>query len=240
MGKTKQVVIGETGEKKQESEKTKKPAVLSVKPRSKKYQQALKKIDRGKKYPLLEAIKLAQAVSYTKFPASLEAHLNTNFKNLRGLVSLPHFTGSQLKILVFGDGAKEAGADLVGSEETLEEIAKGKINFDVVVATPPWMPKLAKVAKILGPKGLMPNPKNETITTNLAKTVANLKGGKIEYKTESNGQVIHLAVGKVSQPAEEITANLKVLLNHLGRSKVIKLTIAPTMGPGVKVDLASI
>lgn len=225
-------------EKKLAKEQEKIPTPQKV--RSKKYQARLKLVDRGKLYPLTEAVELIKKTSYTKFNGSIEAHINTISKNLRGLISLPYLSGKKLTILAFGKGAEEAGGDLVGDEKTLEEIKAGKIKFDVLVTTPEWMPKLAQVAKILGPKGLMPNPKNNTVTDNLKKTIQELKGGKIEYKTEPNGQIIHLLVGKVDQPSDEIQANLKSLLNTMGKSKVEKITLAPTMGPGVKVDLTSI
>lgn len=220
----------------------------SKKQRSKKYQKQAAKVDPQQRYPLLEAVKLAQEVSYSKFPGTLEAHINTNTKNLRGLVSLPHFAGRKLTILAFpsslrssGQVGSDLGDDIIlGNDETIKDIEAGKITFDVLVTTPEWMPKLAKAAKILGPKGLMPNPKNGTITENLTKVVAELQTGKVEYKTEKDGQVVHLPVGRVDQPAEEIAANIKALYNTLGRSKIQKITLAPIMGPGVKVELGSI
>ena len=223
------------------SDKTKKQS----KQRSKKYQEAKAKVDPQQKYPLNEAIKLVQEVSYSKFEGTLEAHLNTNAKNLRGLVSLPFLVGKKLTILAFPSTNSGQAADfgenvIPGNEETINDIVKGKFNFDVVVTTPEWMPKLAKCAKILGPRGLMPNPKSGTITDNLAKTITELQGGKTEYKTESNGQVIHLSIGKVSQKEDEIGANIKTLVNTIGKSKIAKITLAPTMGPGVRIDLGSI
>ena len=219
----------------------KKPAQKAkVKPRGKKYQEAAKLVDPAQNYPLDEAVELVKKASYTKFDGSMELHINTALKGIRGLVSLPFASGKKLKVLVFGKDADKSGADMVGDDDKIEEISKGKISFDVLVATPEWMPKLAKVAKVLGPKGLMPNPKNGTISENLAKTIAELQGGKREYKTESNGQVIHLIVGKVSQPVEEISANVKTLYTTIGKSKIIKMVLSPTMGPGVKIDLASI
>jgi len=208
--------------------------------RSKKYQKAVEAVEKGKAYPLKEAVDLAKQSSYTKFNGTLELHINTSQKGIRGLVTMPYSAGKNLRILAFGKGAEDSGADIVGNEETIEEINKGKINFDVVVTTSEWMPKLAKVARILGPRGLMPNPKNGTITENLAKTVADLQGGKTEYKTEANGQVIHIAVGKVIQPTDEVSANVKALQMVLGKSRVKKLVISPTMGAGVKINPASI
>lgn len=218
----------------------KKPITAKKKLRGKRYQAKLKLVDRSKAYPLAEAVELVKKTAYTSFPSSLDLHINTSSKNLRGLVTLPYLSGKTLRILAFGKGAAESGADIIGSEETIADIEKGKIDFDVVVATPEWMPKLAKVAKILGPRGLMPNPKSGTITEDLAKTVAELKAGKIEYKTEPNGMVIHLPVGRIDQPTEEIISNIKTLFINIGKSKIKKMVLAPTMGIGVKIDLNSI
>jgi large subunit ribosomal protein L1 len=206
----------------------------------KKYLEVAEKVDRNQQYSLDEAIELVKETSYSKFPGTIEVHLNTAQKGMRGLVTLPFVAGKKLKILAFGKGAADSGADLVGDEEKIAEIEKGKIDFDIVVTTPEWMPKLAKVARVLGPRGLMPNPKNGTIGDNLSKMVADLQGGKTEYKTEPNGQVIHLSLGKVNQSTEEIAANLKALYTTLGRSRVKKVTIAATMGPGVKIEQNSI
>jgi len=212
----------------------------TVKIRGKKHQEAVKQVNPTKNYPVKEAIELAQKVSYTSFPATIETHINIKIKNIRGLVNMPFQSGKQLRVLAFGKGAEESGADIAGSENTIEEIETGKLHFDTIVTTPEWMPKLAKVAKILGPRGLMPNPKNGTVTDNLSKAVEELKGGKTEYKTENQGQVIHLAIGRTDQKQEEIAANLKALYNAIGRSKVKKIILAPSMGPGVKVDISSI
>lgn len=232
--------MGKKEAAKHEAKQTEKTASHEKQAHGKKYQQAVEQVEKTCKYTLVEAVKLAQETSYSKFPGSVEAHINTKMKNLRGLATLPYSAGKKLRILAFGKGAEESGADIVGTEEIIENINKGKINFDVVVTTPDWMPKLTKIAKNLGPRGLMPNPKNGTITENLSKTVSELQAGKTEYKTEANGQVIHLGVGKVSQPAEEIAANIKSLYNTIGKSRITKLTLSSTMGPGVKVDLSSI
>lgn len=207
--------------------------------RSKKYQEAQEKMEKNK-MPALEAVKQSQDNSITKFEGTIEAHINTSAKNLRGLVNMPFAQGKKLRILAFGEGADKSGADIIGSQEAIDAIDKGKIDFDVVVTTPAWMPKLAKVARILGPRNLMPNPKNGTITENLEKAVTDLQGGKTEYKTEKDGQVIHLSVGKTDQKPEEIVANLKVIYNTVGRSKIKKISLSPTMGPSVKVDLSTL
>ena len=210
------------------------------KPRSKKYQELTKDLDRSKTYPLTEAVDLAKKLSYSKFNGTLEAHINTAASGIRGLVSLPFASGKKLTILAFGKGAEESGADIFGTDELIEEINGGKVNFDLVVTTPDWMPKLAKAAKVLGPRGLMPNPKNSTITSDLKKTVESFQSGKTEYKTEPKANVIHLGLGKIEQPTEELSANIKTLLQTIGKTRVKKVTLSPTMGPSVKVDLASV
>ncbi len=222
-----------------------------AKPRSKKYQEAIKDLDRSKTYPLTEAVEMVKKLNYAKFNATLEAHINTAALGLRGLVSLPYASGKKLRILAFGKGADQSGATFFGSDEIIEEINKGKVNFDLVVTTPEWMPKLAKVARILGPRGLMPNPKNGTITSTedgLKKAVEGFQSGKTEYeqsskqvyKTESKAPVIHLGLGKLDQPTEELSANIKTLLQTIGKTKVKKVSLSPTMGPSVKVDLSSL
>ncbi len=237
--------VEESQEKKEAAPKEEKKKAVKVgktKPRSKKYLQAREaaEVDSTEKYKAVEAVEKAQKGSYTKFPGTVEAHINTAMKNVRGLASLPFATGRQLRVLAFGKGAEESGADVIGTEETIEEIVKGKFNFDVLVTTPEWMPKLAKAAKVLGPRGLMPNPKSGTITDDLKKTVVDIQSGKVEYKTEPNGMVIHIAIGKVDQPAEEIVSNIKALYQTIGKSRIRKITLAATMGPGVKIDLSSL
>ena len=206
----------------------------------KKYQEMREKVERNKPYAVTQAVELAKEVSYTKFDGTIEIHVNTAVKNVRGLVSLPFASGKSLTVIAFGKGADESGADIVGDDAKLADIVKGKINFDVIVTDPTWMPKLAGAAKVLGPKGMMPNPKNGTISTDLKKAVTEIKSGKVEYKTERNGQVIHLSVGKVSQATEEITQNVKLLLGTIGKTKIKQAVLTPTMGPSVKIDISSI
>lgn len=210
------------------------------KPRSKKYQEKAELVEKNKFYPLNEAVELVKQLSYSKFEGTLEAHINTTQAGIRGLVSLPFASGKKLKILAFGKGAEQSGADLAGDDSTMEEISAGKVNFDLIVTTPEWMSKLAKVAKVLGPKGLMPNPKNGTITDDLKKAVEGFQSGKTEYKTEPKASLIHQSLGKVTQPAEELQANVKTLVQTIGKTRVKKMTLSPTMGPSVKVDLGSI
>ncbi|EKD85441.1 MAG: 50S ribosomal protein L1 [uncultured bacterium] len=224
------------------AQKSQKPG--KAKPRGKKYQEITKDLDRTKSYPLNEAIETVKKLSYSKFDATLEAHINTSQTGIRGLVSLPFASGRKLRIVAFGKGAENSGADTIGTEEVIETINKGKVDFDIVVATPEWMPKLAKIARILGPRGLMPNPKNGTITDpsadGLKKAVEGFQAGKTEYKTEPKVAVLHIALGKLNQPSDELMANIKTLLQTLGKTRVKKVTLSPTMGPGVKLDLTSI
>src|SRR3989344_4563462 len=158
--------------------------------RSSKYKEAAEKVEKAKKYAIDEAVNLVKETSYSKFDGSLEIHINTS--------------GKKLKIVAFGKGAEESGADIVGDDEKLNEIAKGKIDFDFIVTDPSWMPKLARAAKVLGPRGLMPNPKNGTISDNLKKAVEEIQSGKVEYKSEKIANVVHLSLGKISQPTEEL------------------------------------
>lgn len=233
-------------DKKEKSQKTGK-----TKPRGKKYQEAINSLDRSRYYPINEAIDLVKKTSYAKFNATLEAHINTIQTGIRGLVSLPYAKGKKIRMLVFGPLNPTIEGAVFGSDTTIEDINKGKVDFDLVVATPDWMPKLAKVARILGPRGLMPNPKNGTIADSaegLKKTVAGFQAGKTEYehsskilyKTEPKAPVIHLAVGKLDQPNEELAANIKTLIQTIGKTKVKKITLSPTMGPGIKLDLSSL
>lgn len=218
--------------------------------RSVKYKESAQKTEKSKRYPINEAIDLAKQTSYSKFDGSLEMHMTTNAKNIRGLVSLPFASGKKLTILAFGppslkasDGQRkeleELGAE-IGDDEKLNEIIRGVTGFDVIVTTAEWMPKLARAAKVLGPRGLMPSPKNGTITVDLKKAVSEIQSGKVEYKTQKDSQVIHLTLGKVSQPTDEVVQNTKILFNAIGKTKIKKAVISPSMGIGVKVELASV
>lgn len=219
--------------------KTQKPG-KTKKVRSKKYQEKIETLDKSQSYPVNAAIDLVKQTSYSKFDGTLEAHINTTQTGIRGLISLPFASGKKIRVLAFGKDAAESGADIIGTDEVIDQISKGNINFDVLVTTPEWMPKLARVAKNLGPRSLMPNPKSGTITDDLKKAVAGFQAGKTEYRTEAKAQVMHIALGKLSQPTEELSANVKALLQILGKSRVKKVTLTPTMGPSVKVILSSL
>lgn len=221
----------QTGE---EAPKKASPKKVKQKVRGKKYQEALAKVDRNKLYKIKEALTLAKETSITSFDATVEVHMGINpqsfpkdKKNISGVCVLPHGTGKK-RIVAVAD------------EKLIEAVTKGTINFDVLVAEPAMMPKLAKVARILGPKGLMPSPKNGTVTTDVAKKVKELEGGEISWKSEPEAPVLHQAIGKVSFDTEKLLENLKVLVLSIGKNKILKITLSSTMSPGIKVDIASL
>lgn len=193
--------------------------------RSKNYLAAKKKLDVSKYYPLSQAVKLAKEVSTSKFVGSLEAHLVTlhNPGNI-GEISFPHLKAASKKIVVV-------------NEAIIAEIKEGKINFDILVATPATMPKLLPLAKVLGPKGLMPNPKNGTLTDHPEEAVKKLSIAKQIVKTEKSAPVIHVLVGKLDQPDSELIANIEELVKVVNPTKLKKLVLSPSMGPGIKIQL---
>jgi large subunit ribosomal protein L1 len=222
--------------------------------RSKRYRELVKKIDAAKFYPLNEAVTLAKQTATTKFDGSIELHVRLGIdpkkadQLVRGSVTLPHGTGKQKKVAVFAtgpaaDAAKKAGATIVGGEELIKEVKlKNGIDADVVVATPDMMRLLSQVAKILGPRGLMPNPKNETVTPDVAKAVTELSGGKVTFRNDESGN-LHQAVGKVSFTDAQITENATAFLDAVKRVKptsvkgtyLVSITLTSTMGPGIHV-----
>lgn len=225
-------------------------------PRSKRYAELKKLVDPKKLYAPAEAIELAKKTSTTKFDGSVEVHANLGIdvkksdQAVRSTLVFPHSIGKSKRVAAFVSNekekdAKDAGADLVGSEELIDQIAKtGKIDFDVAVATPDMMVKLAKVAKILGPKGLMPNPKTETVGPNVKKMVEELKKGKVAFKNDATGN-IHQTIGKVSLDTPKLMENFAVLIEALKKNKpssakgtyLKSVTLTSTMGPGIKVDV---
>ncbi|OGG01542.1 hypothetical protein A2Z33_00655 [Candidatus Gottesmanbacteria bacterium RBG_16_52_11] len=186
--------------------------------------------DRSKQYPLQEAVELVKKTSYSKFDGSVEIHINLNplalgdKTDFRGTVSLPHGTGKQVKVI-------EA------TEAVIAAIEAGKIEFDILVARPSMMSKLARVAKILGPRGLMPNPKTGTVTDEIDKRIKELSSGKVNYKTEPNNPIIHLHIGKVSFEEDKLSANIAAVIESVGRGKITKATLAATMGPGIRLQV---
>ena len=226
--------------------------------RCKKYQEALKLVDRSKRYSLEEAVELVKKTNVAKFDATVEVSFKLNIdprkaeQNLRGAVSLPNGTGKTIRVLVIAKGAKAqealaAGADYAGDAEYLEKIKEGWFEFDTIIATPDMMGELGKLGRILGPKGLMPNPKTGTVTMNIEQTVKEFKAGKVEYRTDKVGN-IQVPVGKVSFENSKLAENIKAIYNQMIRVKpqtvkgvyIQNLTITSTMGPGIKVttDLA--
>ena len=226
--------------------------------RGKKYQEALKLVDRSKRYSLEEAVELVKKTNVAKFDATVEVSFKLNIdprkaeQNLRGAVSLPNGTGITIRVLVIAKGAKAqealaAGADYAGDAEYLEKIKEGWFEFDTIIATPDMMGELGKLGRILGPKGLMPNPKTGTVTMNIEQTVKEFKAGKVEYRTDKVGN-IQVPVGKVSFENSKLAENIKAIYNQMIRVKpqtvkgvyIQNLTITSTMGPGIKVttDLA--
>lgn len=201
--------------------------------RSKRYRDSLTLIDRNRRYPLTDAISLIKKVGAAKFDATLELHINTIEKGISGQVVLPHGTGKKVRVAI-----ADPSAD--GSFDTLlKNIETGKIEFDVLLATPAAMPRLAKVAKILGPKGLMPNPKSGTISEKPAELAEKYHGGQVGFRTESQAPIIHAVVGKVSFKEKDLAENISALLKAVGPSKIRSAFVKSTMSPGIKLDLTS-
>ncbi len=229
-----------------------------MKQRGKKYVEAASKIEKGKSYSKEEAVKLVKVTSPSKFDATVEVAVRLNLdtkksdQQLRGAIVLPHGTGKTKKVLVVAKGenankAKEAGADFVGDTDMLEKIEKENwFDFDVMIATPDMMPLLGKLGKVLGPKGLMPNPKTGTVTTDVVKAVNDVKAGRVEYRTDSFGNV-HSIIGKVSFTEEQLLENLDSFMSTILKVKpssvkgdyIKNIAITTTMGPGIKISLNS-
>ena len=224
--------------------------------KGKKYLEAKKLVDNTKLYTKEEAVKLVKETSTTKFDASVEIAMRLNLdtkkadQQLRGAIVLPHGTGKTKRVLVLAKGpmatqAKEAGADYVGDMDMINKIDQENwFDFDVIVATPDMMPALGKIGKVLGPKGLMPNPKTGTVTMDTKKAVEDIKKGRVEYRTDSYGNVAAI-VGKVSFKEEQLVENIKSFVSVILKSKptavkgdyVKNVSISTTMGPGIKIDI---
>lgn len=226
--------------------------------KSKRYITNIEKIEKNKLYGIEAAIKLVKETSNAKFDSTVEVAMNLNLdvkkadQQLRGAVVLPNGTGKNKKILVLAKGdqakvAKESGADFVGDIDMITKIEKENwFDFDVIIATPEMMPSLGKIGKLLGPKGLMPNPKTGTVTTDVAKAVEETKKGKVNYRTDSFGN-IHVGIGKASFTEEALRENLKAFVSVILKAKpstvkgayVKNITLTSTMGPGIKLDINS-
>lgn len=221
----------------------------------KKYRAALEQVDSAKVYDYKEAIALAKKISTTKFDSSLEASFVLNVdprqaeQNIRGAMVLPHGTGKTQRVLVITQGAKEdeakaAGADFVGGVEMIQQIQGGWFDFDIIVATPDMMGQLGKLGKLLGPKGLMPNPKTGTVTMDVAKAIDEIKKGKVEYRVDKDGN-INVLFGKVSFTEEALVENFKALYDRILKARPVTVkgaylkgvTVSTTMGPGIKVTV---
>lgn len=232
-----------------------KPVVRpKIERRGKNYQTAAKLIDPAKTYSLTEALELATKTNPAKFDASVEVHVRLGVdprqadQNIRATVSLPNGTGKDVRVAVFAPesehaAAKKAGADVIGDEAFLKQLDKEEINFDVLIATPQYMPRLGKYARLLGPRGLMPNPKSGTVATDVAKAVTEAKAGKVEYRVDKQA-IVHLAIGKVSFGAAKLEENARSFFESLQsqkpsnlKSSYVKTTsISTSQGPGMKVE----
>lgn len=224
----------------------------------KKMKAALEKIEINKVYPLEEALRLVKESSYTKFDESVDLAINLGIdprksdQMVKGSVVLPHGIGKKVRVLVFAKGEKEkeaveAGADIVGAEDLVEKITKGWLDFDKAVATPDIMGLVGKLGKILGPKGLMPNPKLGTVTFDIAKAVKEIKAGKVEYRAEKAG-IVHVSIGKVSFDMQKLFDNAMTVVDSILKAKpatskgryLKKVSVSSTMGLGIAVDVASL
>ena len=222
----------------------------------KKFREAAAKVDRAAVYTPLEAVKLVKELANAKFDETVEAHFRLGIdtrkadQNIRGSISLPHGTGKTVRVAVFAEGAQAeqaeaAGADIVGSDELIAAIQGGEINFDAAIATPMMMAKVGRIGKILGPRGLMPNPKLGTVTMDVAKMVSELKAGRVEYRADRYG-ICHVPLGRVSFDEQKLVENYAALYTEILRVKpssakgkyVKSISVSSTMGPGVKVDSA--
>lgn len=227
--------------------------------RGKKYQEAAKLVEKSKLYDTLEAVELAQKTAVAKFNETIEAHIRLGVdgrhadQQIRGAVVLPHGTGRTVRVLVFAKGTKldeatAAGADFVGGEELIPKIQNdGWLDFDVVVATPDMMGVVGRLGRVLGPKGLMPNPKAGTVTMDVANAVKDIKAGKIEYRLDK-ANIVHVPVGKASFTKEQLAENFTTLMSAIIKAKpasakgqyLRSVTIASTMGPGIKINTSKL
>ena len=226
--------------------------------KGKNYRAALNKVDRNQRYLLEDSLRLAKESAHAKFDETVEMAIRLGVdprqadQNIRGTVTLPHGMGKSVRVLAFAKGDKEkeaqdAGADFVGSDELIKKISDGWLEFDKAVATPDMMGAVGRIGKILGPRGLMPNPKTGTVAMDIGKAVKEIKAGKLEFRVDKAG-IIHVPVGKASFGPEQLIDNAKAVLGSIIRAKpasakgnyIKGVTVATTMGPGIKIDLAQI
>lgn len=225
---------------------------------AKRLQKSREGLDREQLHTLTDAVKLVKERASAKFDETVEIAMNLNVDTrkadqaLRGVVDLPNGTGKTVRVAVFArdakaDEAKAAGADIVGAEDLMDEIQKGNLNFDRCIATPDMMPVVGRLGKILGPRGLMPNPKLGTVTPDVAKAIEAVKGGQVEYRTDKNG-IVHAGVGKVSFSQDKLLENVQAFIGMIQKVKpsgvkgnyMLSVSLSSTMGIGVKVDLADL
>lgn len=200
--------------------------------RSQKYQAAAKMIDKAKTYSLSDALTLLEKIKRSKFDETVELHINTTEAGLTGAMTLPHGTGKKTRVVIADPSAASGQVDAL-----IKKIESGIIDFDILIATPSAMPKLARVAKILGPRGLMPNPKNGTITQNPDEVAKKYESGQIRFKTEAKTPIIHLSVGKISFGDKKLAENIKEVFKTVTQGKIKNATIKSTMSPGIKIAL---
>jgi large subunit ribosomal protein L1 len=220
-------------EKKKKNETAKKSGKL-LKKHSDKYLTQAAKVDRTKKYALNDALTLLPQLTVAKFDETVELHINTIATGIAGNVTLPHGTGKQIRIEI-----ADYSADAKHVEEIVKKVESGQIDFDVLIATPDSMAKLARVARVLGPRGLMPNPKNGTISPKPEEVAKKFQGGQINFKTEAKFPLLHLAVGKVSFGEKKLSDNIKIAISAIQTKNIRELTLKSTMSPGIKIDTAS-
>jgi large subunit ribosomal protein L1 len=224
----------------------------------KSFRAALEKVDRNQRYQLEDSLRLAKETARAKFDETVELAIRLGVdprqadQNIRGTVSLPHGMGKTVRVLAFAKGdkekeAQEAGADFVGSDELIKKISEGWFDFDKAVATPDMMAAVGRIGKVLGPRGLMPNPKTGTVSMDIGKAIKEIKAGKLEFRVDKAG-IVHVPVGKASFGAEQLIDNARAVLLSILRAKppsakgnyVKGVTVATTMGPGIKIDLAQV
>ena len=217
----------EAAPEKKEAKKAKKEKFVKVRAISKRHKENAVLVSKSSVYPTDKALEALRKFKVSKFDETVELHVNTKEKGVSGQVVLPHGTGKTLRIKVADDAL-------------IAEVEKGKINFDVLVAQPSMMPKLAKVARVLGPRGLMPNPKNGTITENTDEAIKKLSAGQVSYKTESQAPIIHVSVGKMSFDDKKLTDNMKAMLSSIGGTNIKNVTLKSTMSPAIRLDYTTL
>lgn len=233
-----------------------KPTRSRLERRAKGYRKSAEQIEKDRSYGLAEAVKLAKATSHVKFDATVELHVNLGVdpkqadQNVRDTLVLPAGTGKSVKIAVFTEdaaAAKKAGANIAGTDEIVALLDKGATDFDILIATPKLMPQLGKYARVLGPRGLMPNPKSGTVTADIEKAVAEAKAGRVEYRVDSTG-IVHVGVGKVSFDEQKLLDNINAVLASVKNNKpqsvkgtyIKRAHLTTSMGPSIAVDIATV